>query len=225
MRRIVCSMSFGRLLVFVVLLLAEACLPVVAQTAEPEGGRIVLTNLSQLLASVVAEQQTALIHPLRVVADVYDVDVADGVLLLRDASGFEFVKLDLQGQSIQSGDTVCLEGHGCGVKLKNFGLSIIPGLVVDNDGVHGMALASGTVFLHAGAEPIKLQWFNRIGAFGLTVEYEGPDLPRKQIEAADLTRDKNEPCAAASIISIVIALWGYLPDFTKFPPVENWSRL
>ena len=50
-----------------------------------------LTNLSQLRHC--AEQAPAMVHPFRIVAEVCEADSASGVLVLRDPSGVEFIRL------------------------------------------------------------------------------------------------------------------------------------
>jgi signal transduction histidine kinase len=184
-----------------------------------------LTNLFQLRRC--ADQAPAVVHPFRIVADVLDADSASGVLVLRDLSGVEFIQLDLQGRAIEPGATVCLEGKGCGLKPKSFGLAVVPGMVVDNDGLHGMTVTSGTAFLHAGVNPITVQWFNRAGDFGLSVEYAGPGLPRQRIPSFFLSRANLDSATGATNLLAGLdyrcyeGSWGYLPDFGKLHPLKT----
>ncbi len=168
-----------------------------------------------------------MVHPFRIVAEVLDADAGGGVLVLRDASGVEFVGLDFRGQKIGPGDKVCLEGTGCGVKPKGFGLAIIPGMVVDNDGLHAMAVASGEVFLHPGTTPISAQWFNRIDNSGLNLEYQGPGLPRQPVPGSVLSRATIDPLTGKTNFQAGLdyrcyeGAWGFLPDFAKLRPVKT----
>src|ERR1019366_3299944 len=86
-----------------------------------------LTNLFQLRHC--AEQAPAVVHPFRIVAEVCEADSASGVLVLRDPSGVEFIRLDLQDRVIEPGATVCLEGRGYGLKPRSFGLAVVSGTV------------------------------------------------------------------------------------------------
>jgi signal transduction histidine kinase len=178
-----------------------------------------LTNLFQLRRS--AEQQPTAAHPFRIMAAVCDVDSANGVLVLRDSSGVEFIRLDLQGRTIKPGATVFLEGKGCGLKPRSFGLAIVPGMAVDNDGIHSMKVESGTVFLHAGVNPIRVAWFNGPGELGLTLEYEGPGLPRQRIPGSVLSRARVAPATGLTNFSAGLdyscyeGALGYLPDFAN----------
>ena len=184
-----------------------------------------LTNLLQLRRCAV--QETVEAHPFRIVADVFDADPSAGVLVLRDASGTEFIKLELHGQQLKPGATVSLEGKGCGIRLRSFGLAIVPGLVADNDGIHGMLGHSGTSFLQAGLSPFTLRWFNRLGDVGLAVDYQGPGQPRRPIRRSALLRTEIDQATGHTNFSRGLnykcyeGAWGYLPDFTKLHPVKT----
>lgn len=185
-----------------------------------------LTNLFQLRRC--AEQKPSVTHPFRIEAEVYDVDSAQGALLLRDSSGVEFIRLDLKSGDIEPGATLCLEGKGCGVKPSSFGLAVVPGVAVDNDGIHAMKLESGTAFLQAGVNPIRVEWFNGPGDLGLTVEYEGPGLPRQRIPSSALSRARVDPVTGLTNFTAGLdcksyegSWWGLLPDFTRHRAVRT----
>jgi len=185
----------------------------------------VLTNLVQLRQY--AERNLLVVHPFRIEAEVLDVDTASGVVILRDESDVEVIRLDLRSGPIEPGETVSLEGSGCGVRTEGIGLEIIPQLVVDNDGTHGMTVQSGRTFLHVGANPIKVQWFNRAGSFGLAVEYEGGGLPRQPIPASVLSRAAMVSATGATHFMAGLdykcyeGTWVRLPDFEKHQPVRS----
>ena len=184
-----------------------------------------LTNLFQLRRC--AEQEPAVAHSFRIVADVCDADCAAGVLALRDASGMEFIQLNLQGQEIKPGATVCLEANGYACKPKSFGLAGVPGMVVDNDGLHANTLKTGGTVLRAGINPIRVQWFNGIGNFNLSVEFEGPGLPRQPIPASALLRATVDSAKDKTNFSTGLdyrcyeGSWGRLPDFAKLQPART----
>lgn len=60
-------------------------------------------------------------------------------------------------------------------------------LVVDNDGLHSVQTASGTVVLTEGTHDILVTHFENTGQEVLTVEYEGPGIARQVIPTAVLT--------------------------------------
>ncbi len=184
-----------------------------------------LTNLFQFRR--IADRKPTIIHPFRIIAEVCDADSASGTLALRDESGIEFIQLDLRGQKVEPGATVCLEGTGFAVARRNFGLDLVPARVIDNDGFHPVNLESGTVFLRAGLNPITLQWFNGSGAFGLNVGYAGPNLRRQSIPSSVLSRAELDPQAgntrsyAGLDFRCYEGDWQFLPDFTKLQPVRT----
>ncbi|MBN2136966.1 MAG: lamin tail domain-containing protein [Sedimentisphaerales bacterium] len=54
-------------------------------------------------------------------------------------------------------------------------------LVVDNDGLHGMQEASGSIYLTAGMHPITVTFFEGAVDDGLIVSYEGPGISKREI--------------------------------------------
>lgn len=54
-------------------------------------------------------------------------------------------------------------------------------LVIDNDGLHGMAEKSAAVDLAAGGHPIVVTYFDAGGGKGLELAWAGPDLPRQKV--------------------------------------------
>jgi signal transduction histidine kinase len=225
MRRVVIAFSGGGFCGLVASLILGFSPPAIADGTNTLEQPVLLTNLFQLRQC--AEQKAFMPHPFRIVAEVLDADVMSGVLALSDSSGREFIQLDLRGQPIAPGTTVRLEGNGCGVKPKGFGLVILSGLVVDNDGAHVMTTESGKVFLHAGVNPITLQWFNGSGDSGLNVEYAGPGLRRRPIPSSALSRAKIEGAAGGtnSLAGLDYrdyeGAWEHLPDFARLHPVTT----
>ena len=60
-------------------------------------------------------------------------------------------------------------------------------LVVDNDGVHTVQEASGSVFLTEGMHTLELQYFEREGPEVLEVFWEGPGIAREALPASSIT--------------------------------------
>lgn len=211
------------LLLTLSLLTLVLCIRAAAQTPANLRQPELLTNLFQLRHW--AESEPSMIHPFQVVADVIDADSASGVVVLRDFSGVEFVRLGVLDKSIEPGAVVRLEGKGCALRPRGIGLAVVPRLVVDNDGVHGNRSESGTVFLNAGMNPITLQWFNSLGDFTLNVEYEGPNLPRQRIPSAVLSTRVN-PVSGTNVSAgldyhCYEGSWEFLPDYGKLQPAKT----
>ncbi len=148
------------------------------------GAPTVVTNIAQLRSLAADSPKVA--HTFRLEGDVWWANAAQGRFVLQDASGAEALELELPGAFPQSGQRMRLEGTAI-IARRGFALRLgAKGPVVDNNGVHAMIEKSGTVYLEAGAQPFRVEWFNGVEGFGLEVEYEGPELPRQKIPEAAL---------------------------------------
>jgi signal transduction histidine kinase len=120
--------------------------------------------------------------------DVWWANPASGKLVLKDDSGAEELEMDFQGQSVEAGQRVSLDGNGTITPTGAAFKLGVRGPVVNNDGVHGMNEKSGAAFLKAGRNPIRVEWFNGVEKYGLEVDYQGPGLPRGRIPDSALFR-------------------------------------
>ncbi|MGD1089384.1 MAG: ATP-binding protein [Verrucomicrobiota bacterium] len=145
-----------------------------------------ITNVRQI--RLLAAQIPKTSYSIRLEGDVWWANPSLGKFVLKDDSGAAELEMDLHGESLESGQRVILEGNGT-VTPTGAGFRIgVMGPVVDNDGVHAMVEKSGAVFLKAGRNPLRVEWFNGIAEYGLKVEYEGPALPRRIIPDSALFR-------------------------------------
>ena len=145
-----------------------------------------VTNVHQI--RLLASQAPKASYSIRLEGDVWWANPAQGKFVLKDDSGAEELEMDLQGQSVESGQKIHLEGNGT-ITPAGAGFRIgAKGPVVDNDGVHGMVEKSGAVFLKAGRSPLRVEWFNGVEKYGLEVEYQGLSLPRQKIPDSALFR-------------------------------------
>ncbi len=145
-----------------------------------------VTNVHQV--RLLATQNPKTSYSFRLKGDIWWVNPMQGKLVFKDDSGVEELEMDLHGESVESGQTVLLEGNGV-VTPTGAGFRVgAKGPVVDNDGVHSMIEKSGAVYLDAGRHPIRVDWFNGVEKYGLEVDYAGPGLPRQKIPATALFR-------------------------------------
>jgi signal transduction histidine kinase len=145
-----------------------------------------VTNVSQiqLLASQIPDK----CYSFRLEGDVWWSNPRQEKFVLKDDSGAEELEMDFNGQSVESGQRIRLEGIGT-IKPTGSGFQLsAKGPVVDNDGVHSMIKKSGAVFLKAGINPIRVEWFNGVEKYGLSVEYQGPNFSRQKIPDSALFR-------------------------------------
>lgn len=73
--------------------------------------------------------------------------------------------------------------------------------VVDNDGLHGMQRAGGTIALDAGWHPIRIEFFERGGGAGLIATASGPLMPEIELGGILISHEFNEPCSSADFTS------------------------
>ena len=176
---------------------------------------------------LLAAQDPATNYSFRLEGDVWWVNPAQGRFVLHDGSGTEELEADLQGHSVKSGDWVRLTGSGNIVRRGAAFQIGARGPVVENDGIHSMVEKSGSVYLSAGRHPIGVDWFNRVGRFGLNVSYEGGGLPRQRVPDSALLR--NETAASGGDSRLVNGVdfrcyegdWASLPDFSLLTPVKT----
>jgi signal transduction histidine kinase len=164
------------------------------------GGRAVvsaapITNLLQLGRA--AQAQPRLVGSVALEGTVWWSSAAAGRILLQADSSVAQLELALPDPMPQQGTRLRLEGECLVAKTRGaIKLSAIP--VVDNDGLHGAAERSGSVYLPVGRHPIRVAWFNRAEHSELAVAYEGPDLPRQTIPAAVLFRAQVDRATGAT---------------------------
>jgi signal transduction histidine kinase len=185
----------------------------------------VVTNIHQL--RLLASQNPTTAYAFRLEGDVWWADSGEGRLVLKDDSGAEELEMDLHGRSVASGQRVRLSGVatitglGAGFRIG------ARGPVVDDDGVHVMIEKSGAVFLTAGFNPIRVEWFNGVEKFGLTVEYQGPGLSRQKIPDAALFRSQPDQATGSSdeVQGLDYVCCGApdetLPDFDAMPALKT----
>ena len=156
--------------------------------AEPanEAAILEVTNVHQI--RLVSAQTSNAAYAFRLEGDVWWANTARGAIVLKDDSGVEELEMDLVDENLKAGQRVRVEGKGTVTPVgAGFRLGAM-GPVVDNDGVHSMVEKSGAVFLKAGRNPIRVEWFNGVEKYGLEVEYEGQFLPRRKIPDSVLFR-------------------------------------
>jgi signal transduction histidine kinase len=147
---------------------------------------IEVTNVHQL--RLLAAQMPDTSYAIRLEGDVWWADPTHGRLVLKDDSGVEQLEMELQGGFVESGQRARIEGNGTITPTAGGFRVGAKGPVVDNNGVHGMVEKIGAVYLEAGRNPLRVDWFNGEEMYGLEVEYEGPGTPRQKIPDAVLFR-------------------------------------
>lgn len=210
-----------------------ATLTVLKATAQPGTNQdfdyynaVEITNVSQI--RLLASQAPKASYTVRLEGDIWWANPKEGRFVLKDDSGAEELEMDLRGQSLAAGRRVRLEGNGTVTPTgAGFRLGVV-GPAVDNDGVHNMAEKSGAIFLTAGWNPIRVEWFNGAYQYGLKVEYAGPELPRETIPDSVLFRGEPDNSGGGTTkfvngleFKCVQAPGEMLPDFNASPALKK----
>jgi len=100
-------------------------------------------------------------------------------------------------------------------------------VVVDNDGVHGVKNAKGSVALEAGLVPIRIEFFEKGGGEHLSVDMSGPGIKKLQLARNTAPQGGKKPaigvgypekvnfCFDANAMNIVMVWHGAFMDGAK----------
>jgi signal transduction histidine kinase len=176
-----------------------------------------ITNLLQLRA--MATQKPSASFSFRIEGTVLWANSAQGQFVLQNASAAEKLEVELGAARVELGQVVRVEGTGTVARIGDAIRLGAKGPVVNNDGVHGMIEKSGAIFLKAGRQPFRFDWFNGVDKFGLKVEYEGPLLPRQKIPNSVLFRANSNNQGLD--FKCYEGPWESLPDLTEIAAVKS----
>jgi signal transduction histidine kinase len=152
----------------------------------PASTSVLVTNVAEVSQS--SSQNPTNASAVHVEGTVLWANSAQGRFVLQDASGSQELQMNLEGRLLQPGQRIRLDGETT-ITTRGAGCQLgVVGAVVDDDGIHTMTEKSGSVYLHSGRWPIRLDWFNGPDKYGLEVEYQGPGLPRQKVPDSALYR-------------------------------------
>ncbi len=194
--------------------------PVVALTPNS-----VVTNLAQVRDWIWQPVETNL--PVALNGEVAGVFSDLSLVILHDETGNAGIRLDLlRFPWLKLQQRIRVEGLA---HLGGGQASLLPPLVVDNDGLHSAAEVDGQIFLPPGRHSFQLNFFQLGGDFNLKLEYDGPDVPRQTLPAAALTHVVNPletvPHYAPGVDGVKYdyyeGVWNGMPDFNGVTPVKS----
>lgn len=92
---------------------------------------------------------------------------------------------------------------------------------VNNDGLHAVASATGTVNIaNAGVYPISITYFEKDGGELMQVYWSGPGISRQLLPSSVITQVPEQPSAGLTY-QYYEGNWNTLPDFTTLTPVKT----
>ena len=149
------------------------------------------------------------------------------LIALQDSSATTLIEVPSLDHSIRVGDRVSVEGENCSLERNRFYTRLHLTPVVDNDGLHMAVLKSGRIFLEAGKQPIRLEWFNGPADATLEVAWQEPDVKRQKIPSAVLWHrsiggtNSAELKPGLNFSAYNAETWDFLPDFKDWTPVRT----
>jgi signal transduction histidine kinase len=147
------------------------------------------------------------------------------LLALQDKTATVLLELPAVDDAITVGDQVIVRGTTRSIFRGRFGIRISTA-VVNNDQLHSAQLKAGNVFLQAGLQPIRLEWFNGWYDSALALEYAGPGVLRQKV-SDDLLWRKPTPGTVPQEFQPGLDFaayngdWNFLPDFADLTPVAK----
>jgi signal transduction histidine kinase len=201
-------------LILICVLIASMSLKLIADAPQT------ITNLFQVRQ--LGLQSPGVSFPIQLEGQVCWVDSAHKTFALIDNSGGIMLKMDWLDQPLRIGQRLSLTGAATFMKAGNIFKIGVNGMVVEVDGIHPMTEKSGAVFLEAGKVPLCVDYFNGLGDFGLKVNYEGPDAPRREFSPSELFRHPGKTINWVNGLDYRCyeGLWNELPDFNELTPVK-----
>ncbi len=202
-----------------------ACVAGVVIAASAEAPPEILTSIAQLQAAVSTNGQS--IESFGIEGLVCAILARRHMIVLQDASATALVELPRDETAPETGRRVAIAGDNCLIERNQFGIRLGPDPVVDNDGGDPAVAATGRVFLRAGLQPIRLEWFNAAGPLDLRVDYKGPGIRWQAIPNAALRRlpegstNLHESEPGLDFVARVGADWTSVADGARFSPVKK----
>ena len=145
---------------------------------------LLVTNLAGLQDAVQSRQRTRVEVDLS--AQVCAADLAANTVVLKDESATLACELDLHGQTIFPGERIRIAATNCEAVRRPGTIAIIEAPLVDLGGVHPVKQQTASVRLEAGAQPLKIFYFNGRNPAELSVKFSGPETSEQFLPAASL---------------------------------------
>lgn len=167
------------------------------------------------------------IRSFRIAGVVCAVVLERNLVALQDTSATVLLELPKLDGPVSAGDWLAIEGTNCAITRSRHAIQLGTAPVVNVGGDHPVRQKSGSVFLRAAPQPIRLSWFNGMASFALNAEYEGPGVARQKVPDSVLWHKAGGPTNQSTLqpgldfAAYVGEAWHALPDFGHLPPVAR----
>lgn len=152
-------------------------------------------------------------------------DTESRLVVLQDDSATVLLELPHLDSDVHPGDWLKLDATQITLMRNAAGVLVGTAPVVEMDNCHRAFSRTGRVFLDAGSQPVRLEWFNGEGDAKLDVAYEGPGAPRQLIPNSALQCRASDPPNTKELqpgltfAAYLGSNWTALPDFQSLTPV------
>jgi signal transduction histidine kinase len=146
-------------------------------------------------------------------------DPTIGAIILQDTTDVALIELGPDQPAVLAGEKIRIEGKNCLLRRRDMGVKISAVPVVDNDGVHVATNMPGQIRLTAGRYPLRLEWFNQLRDFSLSVTWQRPDANPEMIPAAALWHQVSADASGKGVFEPGLQVdcyegnWLSVPDF------------
>lgn len=209
-----------------VLLLLCAVIAIAQDNPPPSAAALVKISSLAGLQSAVTEHGRALVS-FEIEGRVCAVLPERKLVVLQDESACGVLELPALDSPVQPGDRLRLAAAPGMLTRGRFGIQFGAVPVVNHDGTHPSLEKSGQVYLRAGRQPLRLEWFNGVAAMALRVEYLGPGVARQEIPVEVLSHKiaaaPNPPefQPGLNFAAYTGKGWYSLPDFAQLKPLAE----
>ncbi|HEY6226447.1 MAG TPA: PA14 domain-containing protein, partial [Verrucomicrobiae bacterium] len=196
------------------------CVLFLSRAAETPLAKIEATKIAEL-RRIAADSNRAIVSA-HIEATILWASSVSNRVAVEDESGSALIELDHREQPLKAGQKISVRGL---CLAENRRLRFGSSLVVDNDGPHAATEQSGAIFLTAGKHPIRVGYYDGGYNCALTVEYEGPGIPRqivpeKALYRSALGRDGGLHLERGVNYRCFVGTWSAVPDFSTLTPTK-----
>lgn len=145
------------------------------------------------------------------------------LVAVQDASDTLLLECSSIPADVVAGDRLSVEARGCGLRRDRHAIQIDTGPLIEVDNHHATITRSRPVFLEAGFQPIRVDWFNGLHLAELKLEYEGPGIPLCKVPAEAFFHDEpgGKPQPGLRYEVFLKDWWIGLADFEGLAPVRG----
>ena len=189
------------------------------------------TNAVLLLSTAELQSRVAGASPKEIVCRIEGVVRAivpeRGIVVLQDQSESILLELPQVRLTAAVGERVVMEARPAVITRNRFGVRLENLPVTGDRRLHSAMEISGDVFLEAGMNPVRLDWFNGPSDYKLNLSYEGPGISKQKVPNSVLWHSPDREEGRSKLQPGLFyqayngGVWPELPDFSWLRPIAS----